>query len=75
MPTNGFSTKPPKVKLLAGEQKATKVDRDNMFSSCPPKDKLPDDFVEEALASLGWDDRELLFGWMFELKISYFITR
>ena len=24
LPTNGFSIKPPKVKLLAGEQKATK---------------------------------------------------
>ena len=25
MPTNGFSTKPLKVKLLAGEQKATEI--------------------------------------------------
>ena len=25
MPTNGFSVKPPKVKLVAGEQKATEI--------------------------------------------------
>ena len=53
MPTTGFSTKPLKVKLLAGEQKATK-EREwyVFFFFFSPLFKTP--YVNPGMTFLGW---------------------
>ena len=60
MPTNGFSTKPLKVQLLAGEQKATEVSiNGKLFSgSLRPDGEVPNGSIhwvsDENITGRGW---------------------